>query len=240
VFDYGCPDDVDPLDRRLWHTWHPGLAYGLTDYDALDMALGDGAAAFVREYGNVWTRTAAGRTIPEDDWRHVQHTSDMPPGRLCVALDVAFDGDTAAVVLAGPHRHLELVDVLPVDEATRRAFELHRRYGAPIALDKYGPTAGAHDELAAAGAELLEMTAYDVALAAAAFLRGVKARDVSVWPHPALDDAVELAATKPLGDGWKWSRRISAGSIAPLVAATNALWGLEHLPPAKRAPVAHA
>jgi hypothetical protein len=238
IFDYGCPDDVDPLDRDLWHTWHPGLAYGLTDHDALDMALSEGAAAFVREYGNRWTRTAAGRVISEDDWRAVQHTDAMPPGPLCLSIDVAFEADHAAVALAGPGRHLEIVDVLPVQDATERVFELQGRYGAPIAVDKYGPTALVHDELATAGADLVDMTSYDVAVAAAGFRRGVGARDVSIWPHPALDEAVAVAGTRPLGDGFKWSRRGSAGSIAPLVAATNALWGIEHMPPAKRAPVA--
>jgi hypothetical protein len=238
IFDYGCPDDVDPLDRDLWHTWHPSLAYGLTDYDALDMALGEGVAAFIREYGNRWTRTAAGRVIPEDAWRAVQHTADMPPGALCLAIDVAFEGDHAAIALAGPGQHVEVVDVLPVQEATERVYALHRRYGAPIAIDNHGPTALVHGELELAGAQLLTMTAYDVAVAAAGFLRSVKAGDLSVWPHPGLDEAVEVAGTRPLGDGFKWSRRGSAGSIAPLVASSTALWGVEHLPAPKRAPVA--
>jgi hypothetical protein len=239
IFDYGCPDDVDPLDRDLWHTWHPGLAYGLTDYDALDMALGEGIAAFIREYGNRWTRTAAGQVIPEDAWRAVQRTDPMPAGDLVLSIDAAFDDDDhAAVALAGPGRHIEIVDVLPVDLATERVFELQGRYGAPIALDNHGPTAPVHGELAAAGAHLLTLTSYDVAVAAAGFLRSVKAGDVSIWPHPALDDSVAAAGTRPLGDGWKWSRRGSAGSIAPLVAATNALWGIDHRPPPKRLPVA--
>jgi len=238
VFDYGCPDDVDPLARELWHTWHPGLAYGLTDYEALDMALGDGVATFIREYGNRWTRTAAGRVIPEDDWRSIQHTSDMPAGPMCLALDVSFDRSHAAIALAGPRRHLEVVDVLPVDEATERVFDIHRRRGLPIAIDNHGPNVTAHEELERAGAQLLTMTSYDVAVAAAGFLDSVKARSLTVWPHPAFDEAVEVAGTRPLGDGFAWSRRASAGSIAPLVAGSAALWGLEHLPPAKRAPVA--
>ena len=240
IFDYGCPDDVDPLDRTLWHTWHPGLAYGLTDYEALDMALGEGIAAFIREYGNRWTRTAAGRVIPEDDWRSVQHTTDMPPGRLCLSIDVAFDRSHAAIGIGGPRRHLELVDVLPIEAATTRVLELQRQHRAPIAIDNHGPTATVHDELERAKADLLTMTSYDVAVASAGILDAVKARSLSIWPHPALDEAVEVAGTAPLGDGWKFSPRASAGSIAPLRAATFALWGLEHLPPIPARPQVHA
>jgi hypothetical protein len=240
IFDYGCPDDVDPLDRTLWHTWHPGLAYGLTDYDALDMALGEGVAAFVREYGNLWTRTAAGRVIPEDAWRAVQHTNAMPPGRACFAVSAAFDRTHAAIAVAGPRRHLEVIDIVPVENAAARALELQTRHGVPIAIDGHGPTVTVHDELVRAKANLLTMTSYDVAVAAAGFLDAVKARNLSVWPHPALDDAVEVAGTRPLGDGFAWSHRASAGSIAPLVAITNALWGLERLPPPPARPAVHA
>jgi hypothetical protein len=240
IFDYGCPDDVDPLERALWHTWHPGLAYGLTDYDALDMALGDGVASFVREYGNVWTRTAAGRVIPEDAWRSVQHTTDMPPGRTCFGISVAFDRTHAAIAVAGPRRHLELVDVVPLEQAAARALELQARHGAALAIDNHGPDVTVHDELARAGADLLTMTSYDVAVAAAGFLDAVKAASLSVWPHPALDDAVEVAGTRPLGDGFAWSHRASAGSIAPLVAVSNALWGIEHMPPPPVRPAVHA
>lgn len=240
IFDYGCPDDVDPLDRDLWHTWHPGLAYGLTDHAALDMALAEGTAAFIREYGNRWTRTAAGRMIPEDAWARVQHTADMPPGRLCFAVDVAFDRTSAAIAVAGPGRHVELVDVVDVEHVAARALELSRRHDAPLVVDNHGPAATVHDELVRAGADLLPMTSYDVVVAAAGFRDAVVDERVSIWPHPALDEAVEVAGTRPLGDGWTWSRRGSAGSIAPLVAASHALWGVEHLPPEPVRPAVYA
>ena len=116
---------------------------------------------------------------------------------------------------------------------------LHRAQGLRIAIDNRGPNVTVHEALERAGAQLLTMTAYDVTLAAAGFLDAVKAGDVSVWPHPALDEAVALAGTRPLGDGFAWSRRASAGSIAPLVAATAALWGVGHLPVVVR-PEVHA
>jgi hypothetical protein len=240
LFDYGCPDDVDPLDRDLWHTWHPGLAYGLTDYAALDMALEEGAAAFVREYGNRWTRTIAGSLIPVEDWTAVQHRHRMPPGRLCLGVDVAADRGSAAIALAGPRHHAKILLARPgLDWAAERALELARRLSCPIAIDSVGPVATVKDELERRGAELLVTKAQDVANAAAGLLDAISERSCSLWPNTELDAAADAVTTRPLGDGgYAFSRRASAGPIAPLVAIAAALWGHDHLPPPLRKPVA--
>lgn len=44
--------------------------------------------------------------------------------------------------------------------------------------------------------------------------------------QPLLDTAAANASTRPVGDSWAWDRRKSAVDVAPLVAATGALWGL--------------
>lgn len=62
----------------------------------------------------------------------------------------------------------------------------------------------------------------------------VDAGSVRVTGHPLLDDAAAGAAARTVGDGWVWSRRQAGVSLAPLTAATCALWALDHAP----APVA--
>ena len=53
-------------------------------------------------------------------------------------------------------------------------------------------------------------------------------------PQPLADIAAALAATKPLGDTWAWDRQKSPVDIAPLVALTEALWGLVNVEPEQR------
>jgi hypothetical protein len=243
VFDYGCPEDVDPLDRGMWHTWHPGLAYGLTSYAALDMALGEGEAAFVREYGNIWTRTSAGPVIDPVAWGRVATTTDMYPGPVCLGVDVAADRQSSTIALAGPNGHVEVLEhAAGVEWVADRVAELRRMFGAPIALDSKGPVGTVLDDLEVAGltrvtaknpyGDLLVMDADDVANAAAGFLDAVEHGTVAVWPHPDLDAAVVAAVKRPLGDaGFGWSRRASAATIAPLVAVCAARWGWTRLPP---------
>ena len=56
-------------------------------------------------------------------------------------------------------------------------------------------------------------------------LRLVKDKQLKHLPQPLLDVAASVAVTKPLpGDAWAWDRRKSPLDIAPLVAATGAVW----------------
>jgi hypothetical protein len=254
-FSYGVPAGVDPNDEDLWSTWHPGLIAGITDTDALRMARDTlGEAGFAREYGTVWSRTQA-HVIDPEAWARVQSTTDMPEGPLCLGVDVAADRRSGAIALAGIGRHLEIVEVRDGTEwIVRRVLELQASTGAPIAIDGYGPVGTVTDELKRAGARLMVTTTQDVGNAAATFLDAVNAATapppdpdsdeppvvpLKVWPHPALDDAVAAATKRGLGDaGFAWSRKTSAASIAPLVAACAALWGVERLPAPPPRPVA--
>ena len=236
VFEWGAHDGDDLDDERTWTARHPGMGT-LTDLDTLRTARAAmGAAGFAREYLNVWTRVAS-HAIPPDAWAAVQHTDDMPPGRLCLGVDVDLDRSGAAIGIAGPDRHVELVDLVPPDRAAARLVEISDRAAAPIAIDGVGPVGTVLDELRRlipAGQHarrLLVMKTQDVAVAAAGLLDDITAGTLSVWPNPALDDAVAAAVTRDLGEGFAWSKRGSAASIAPLVAIGAARWGHDHLPP---------
>lgn len=245
VIEYGAHDGDDLADEDVWLRRHPGLGK-LTDLDTLRTSRAAmGAAGFAREFLNVWTRSTS-YVIPPESWAAVQRSADMPPGRLCLGLDVDLDRSVAALALGGPDRHLELAELLPPDQAASRAVELAEAAGCPIALDANGPAATVLDELrrlipeTAHKRRLMPMKAADVAVAAASLLDDVTAEAVSIWPHPALDAAVAAAAIKTLGDGFAWSRRHSSSSVAPLVALSAARWGVEHLPPEPARPAVYA
>lgn len=252
LFSFGAPDGVDPDDETLWETWHPGLAAGLTDVDALRVARTTlGQAGFAREYATIWTRVQVHAIDPEK-WRSVQRSADMPPGRLALGVDVAADRSGAAIVIAGPRNHVEVIEpsigvAVPSDvedarsPAAARALELQAAHGAPIAIDSVGPSGTLRDELERAGAELLPTNLQHVANAAAGFLDLLDAGALEIYPHPALDDAVQIAEKRSAGDaGFAWSRKTSAGSIAPLVATCAALWGRQRLPDPGPQPAVYA
>jgi hypothetical protein len=244
VVEFGASDGVDFLDPAVWPTTHPGLACGLTDTDALAQALEVlGPAGFLREYGNVWTRTYT-RLISTEEWAAVQvdASTPRPTGRLCLSVALEADRSAAAVAVAAEDGYRELVDARPgVDWVTARCLELQAGYRAPIAVDRYGATGTVADALELAGADLLPMAVLDVANATAGFLDGVSDHRLRIYPADALTEAVAGAATRALGDtgGVAWSHRDSAAPVAPLVAVCAAGWGFDRTP-AKRKPVARA
>lgn len=64
----------------------------------------------------------------------------------------------------------------------------------------------------------------DLGAGSGAFYDLVRGNGLKHLPQPLLDVAASTAVTKPSGDGWLWDRRNSPTDIAPLVAATGAVW----------------
>ena len=196
-----------------------------------------GAAGFAREFGNRWS-TTADRVIDGAAWaaRQLPIVTPRPTGRLCFSPDVAADRGSAAVAIATPGRYVELVDHRPgLDWLLPRCLELRAAYGAPFAVDRFGaagPTVDALEHALGADA-LIVMKAGDVANAAAGLLDAIIDSTLTVYPSPALTDAVDGAAQRPLGDsgGFAWARRLAAAPVSPLVAISHALWGALHPDP---------
>lgn len=243
LIDYGALDGEDTDDRDLWPRRHPGLALGLTDTDALETARAAmGYAGFAREFFNVWTRTAV-RLFDPTAWSEVQDPDAAPVGGLCLSFDVTPDRDAAAIAIADDTDTLEIIEQRPgVDWLLPRLLDLQTSTGAPIAADRYGGAGPTTDALEQAKADLILMGTADVANAAAGFLDGVNNREVRVVPSRVLDDSVEGAARRPIGDagGFAWSRKGSSRPVVALVAASGALWGARHRPPAPVRPSASA
>lgn len=245
VIEYGAPDDADTDAEETWQTSHPGLACGLTDLAALRQARAAmGPAGFAREYMNRWTRTGE-RTINPTDWDAVQVPADAvkPAGRWCLALDVDSDRSTAAIAAATPEGDLELIEHRAgLDWTVARVLDLQSRYGYPVAARRYGAAGPIVDALERAGADLILMTAGDAANASAALADAITSRDLRIIASVALTDAANGAVRRVLPDsgGFTWSRTASTAPVAPLIAASYARWGADHLPAIPAKPRAYA
>ena len=238
-FEWSCPDDLDPVAPTSWPLYHP--AYGHTIGQpamtaALDML---GPDDFARAYGNRWVSLAS-RVIPVEAWRRGrEEVAALPePGRAALAFDVALDRSDATIVMAWRDAaglaHLEVADHRDgTGWLVERLGELVERWHpAQIAYDAAGPAMDLADAATRAGLTLDGLNARQYAAACASLLDGFIADPSTVRyrPHPALDLAAASAARRALGDAWAWGRRQSSGSLAPLVAATVALWAYDHAP----------
>jgi hypothetical protein len=224
-FEWSADVADDPADPATWWRCMPALGrtIGLeaVEHAYQTMSLGE----FKRAFLNIATVTNE-RVIPQTAWDlvcdpHVEATA----GRF--GIDVNPERSAAAIVVAGPGPVLEVIDYRAgIAWLVPRCVELHRRYGAGVVLDGSGPAASEIAALRAQGVPIEIVTGQDVTRAAGAFYDRIVEGNLRIRRHQALDEAAGGAAKLQVGDAWKWGRRSSNADIAPLVAATVALWSL--------------
>lgn len=243
VVEYGFPEvdpdtgvaAADPLAEATWKAWHPGLVTGLTDLDALRTGLTAlGPDGFSREYGNVW-QASAERVIPPALWAAARRPSTSSAGAaVTYGVDVALDRSAAAVLACWTDSDgVEVVEVVELGAGVTwcapRLAALHAEHGGAVWLDAGGPAGTIVTDLAGSSdrppAWLHPVGGRELAAACAGFLDRLGAGRVAHLGDRRLDAAVDAAARRPLGDGWVWGRRIAGGDLAPLVAASLALYG---------------
>lgn len=241
-------DDAQDVARFLDAVYeaHPGSG-DLFEREDLDQWLSDlGVSEFARAYGNRRTG-ATDRIIPVADWNTAAHMAPFPPeARICFGAAAGMDGldttITATVTLEDGRKVTEVVDHRAgTGWAIPRLKELTAKFDSPVVIDRGGPSADLHDKATRAGVALVpDLTLTAISGACQSMFTGIIHRDEEgnklppVWlhrPHPALDDAAELAAKRSVGDGaWVLGRRASVGSVSALEAATLSSWGVDHLP----------
>lgn len=238
-FEWGIGDDVDPTDLAAVALAHPGYGYTLRPSGLIQAAATMKAGEFARAFGSRWTG-AAERAIPALLWSSASGPAvPLPtgPGGFAVAYDVGLDGADAAVAIAWRDAagvvRVELADSRPdAGWLVPRLVEIETTHRPrATAFDHYGPAVAAGDAAKRAGLEHISTTTDDYVLACAGFLAGLVDGSIKYTPHPALDAAAEAAAKRPVGDRWVWGRRAATSTIAPLVAATIAVWAYDHAPP---------
>jgi len=244
-FEWSAPDDADPGDPRTWRDCMPALGIvrpdgtGITEeviraeFD--DMELAD----FRRAYLNQWLDAfpEEWQVISADDWGACADPESPQPGRpVAVVADVAPEGATAAIAVAGLRPDGRVVAEIPEGDhrpgtgwVVPRLLELKRRYRpCAVVIDKRSWTGSLIDAAETAGLEIVKPTTEEVGQAFGLFYVAVSDRTfvhLGAGLQPALRDAVKGAARRDIGDGLQaWSQRKSAADISPVRAVTLAVW----------------
>ena len=235
-FDWGIGPDVDPTDLPAVAAAHPGFGHLFGMETLVDAAAQLPPGEFARAYGNRRTG-ATERVIPAEPWNAARTLDALPDGVVGFGAAVGVDGVDTSIVAAvrrGRDVVVEVVDHLPGTHwGLDRVVELQAKHGGAFAIDNRGPSASLHDQAERADVALIPMNTAAVTAACQNVLTWISQPQPQFRfrPHPALDDAAELATRRWVSDGaWVWGRRQSVGSIAALEAATNAAWAVDHMP----------
>lgn len=245
IFDFGIPEDADPTDLETVARWHPGHGF-LLDMSTLETAAKQlPVGEFARAYGNRRTGSVE-RVLPTEAWRAAAALEgDEATGPVCFGAAVGVDSVDATIVAAqrvNPATGTPYTRVAVVKNGHQdgtwwtldRLKELSEKYGAPVAIDRVGPSSSLYLEAQAAGLRMVELDSAKITAACQRTLTGITNPNGPTFRykhHHALDAAADLATRRWISDGaWVWGRRASVGSISALEAATLAAFGLDNLP----------
>ena len=264
--DYGVDldADIDPDDLEAIAARHPAYGHTIGMQALIDAreefrnatdAAGnkyDDVNGWLRAYGNKPTRMrqlAFGAGL----WAATARPRVPIPERAGIGLDATPSGDRFALGAGwkddAGDGYLEVVDNgAPTRETPAMVVDVCRRRDSPLFVDR--ASMGALELVDAIAAEAADkrrpldvrfLSTAEYGSACGIVKRGIERQTVHHFNDRDLDAAVDVLATRDLGDGGiGWARKGSAGSIAEMVATTVALKGFDLLPPARRAPVAYA
>jgi hypothetical protein len=250
-----CPNPPCHCDPRgIWH--HTCTAE--TIRAELD-AMREDPGAFLRAYGNrtAEIRPLADPNIPRKAWRDsVDETSCIgKDADIVLAAEVSPGRDRASISVAGLRDdglvHVECianragVDWLP--SALARLVAVNNPLAVVVdAKGPAGPMIGQMEQRGLRRSRDLDrprrgnLAVVDLAFVLGANSRGVdeiRAGRIRHRDQPMLTAALNSAMTRPIGDGWVVSRRMSGLDVSPFVAALLARHGLEVIGPKVRAKV---
>ena len=252
-FEWSLADGLDAYDPANW-IFHPAVGHTIQLSDLADDAESQTQGEWLRAYMNRWT-TSSEAVIDLAKWDTLAgEPAPVPWSQVSVAYEVAHDRSCSAIYAAWKDPAtgkpaLKLVqqgsgaEWLPA--AVARIYVEHRP--KVIGADDGGPTKAVTDVLrrlpnarsGGNGVAVETLSARDFATASVAYMGHV---DDGTFIHdgdPGHRAAVEVAATRPMGDSKVFSRRHSRGPIPELIAAAVALRLHEQTPNAAPAPMVY-
>ncbi len=224
-------------DREVWAASNPGLGIRITEeFTELERRTLNARNFAVERLGiGDWpdTSESAGGIFGDGVWSAILNRKETIQGGPALAVDVSPDRSSSAIAAAALRDDgLIPVEVLARHRGTgwvaKRLGELVEKHGVTvIVVDGRSPAASLIKDIEdAVGFEVTVMSTSEYAQACGSFFDDVVEKVVRHGGQEELDEAVQGAAVRPLGEAWAWSRKKSSIDITPLVAATLARWGV--------------
>jgi hypothetical protein len=254
LFEWSAPPGAGLHDRDGWAHANPAVGHTIGERAIASASHTDPEWVFRTEVLCQWTEGTLEGPFPPDAWEQCadensQRAQDAP---VALGVDVAWDRSATHIVLASTRDdglpHIEVIaSRAGTDWVTDWLTSPDRSdavRGAPVALQAKGaPASSLTVPLRESGVQVIEWAGTALGVGTGQFYDRVRAavgegNAPSALRHrnqPLLNLAASTAVTRPVGDAWYWDRKRSPTDVAPLVAATGALWCLTSaMPPPPR------
>ncbi len=212
-------------DRVQWAKANPSYPEHTTARAMMRMLKNLGTASFLREGLGIWDEDATIRPFAPGAWRLVSTRKKPPtPAGLGIAADPEATWLSLGSSSAGKKPYLGSVLRMRVDDQAKFIAEvarIQRKYDCPVVVDAKGPAGFLIPELEKAGVTVTPATS-EIFIRASANIRTAVAKGkVQHGDFTELNDAVDAAEWKRVGDRKVLGRK---GDIAMLEAVALALW----------------
>lgn len=235
LFEWSADPDRDIDDREGWAQANPDLGHGrMSERDLLAEREAKTDPEFRTENLCQWVDVLAPSKFPDGAWAACldPESRRVPGAAVHVGLDVAVDLKAAHIVGAMRRSdglwHVEVLASRPgIDWVTGW---LEQRmdsdwFDGQVAVQARGAPVGTLiPSLQEAGVTVREWAGPDLTQGTLAFYDMVVQRKLRHRGQPALDAAATGAQDRRAGDAFMWDRSKSVGDVAPIVAATAAVW----------------
>lgn len=228
----GAEDGVDSVELDSVESWvaaNPALGFRVSletiesELESLD------STSFARERLSVWPEHTASSVIDLKTWRSRADSGSSIAGPVVFSLDISQDRRNAVIAAAGRREdgftHGEIVKYgRGTAWALSETIRLILAWGADLIIDGISPAGSLIPALREAGIEPTVLNASEAARACGNLFDLVDEGEFFHLGDPELEKALLAAGKRPLAGGWAWDRK--SGDIAPLVALTNATYGV--------------
>jgi phage terminase large subunit-like protein len=232
VTEFGSDAESDINDEAVWAAANPSYATRLDpEFVAMERkSMSD--EAFRQERLGIWPPKASEVTVfPAGAWEACINLDSALNGLVVLAADAPPDRSEAYVTAAGlsdDSFHVEVIEAKRgLGWVSDFLIEKATRYNALVVIDGRSALGTIVPKLEQAGVKVYLMNAADVAKACGSFYDMVVEERLAHLDDPILNLAVFGASQRALGDAWAWDRKHALVAISPLIAATNALYGVQ-------------
>lgn len=231
------PDDVtdeQALDHELWQRINFGIVRGRITLEHMEwerraMSFRGFCVELLGAGDYPDTDVSADALVSVEDWLNLEDPESVLLDPICIAFDVSPERHTT-IVAAGLNEqgkwHTEITNSNSgTGWLTERLAALYQRHEVvEIVCDGYGPSAAMARKASDAGITVRRLDANEYGMACTRFVDLIGEQNMRHIGQEEMVSAIRGAKARPLVDRWAWSRTKSTVNIAPLVAATLALY----------------
>lgn len=252
IFEWSAPDDCKLDDPEAYLQSNPSIGYGY-EVDALlsDLESGEPEHVTRTEVLGIWVTAALEPSLNVEAWPaladppQVDYDGNVtysgseisPSSPVILGVDTSADRKRTWIGVAGWRedglQHLEVIDVVArMTMVAGRVKAIAEEWGIEfVALQARGSwSAELKDPLEKLGLTVIEVSGPALGAGVGKMHDRIDDGTMRHREQEALTQAVKHAVTKKLNDVRVWDRDASPVDIAPLVAVSNAAYGLEVMP----------